>query len=256
MLSRRRIRKRFTAQSAQFKITITNEAIASLVGIVLPDDSEMVELKTRTRMRKLITEGVERRARYANYHQQLFRKVTVAGIFIILLATVAQAQNPGPFYRQFNFNPYLFNPAYVGINNQIEASVAYRQQWATFKDSPVTAGASFQLPQSDRVALGFNMMTDKQVLLQHSNVMATFGYVVPITHNQTIRFGLSGGVGPTTTSTEILVWYILMKACGSDLPSRISSSLMRSTRKPSINSRCRISEIDCFRPAIVSMLDD
>ena len=146
-------------------------------------------------MRKLITEGAEQRARYANYHQKLFRKATAVGMFIILLATVAQAQNPGPFYRQFNFNPYLFNPAYVGINNQIEASVAYRQQWATFKDSPITAGASLQLPESDRVAIGFNIMTDKQVLLQHSNVMATFGYVLPITHNQTIRFGLSGGVG-------------------------------------------------------------
>ncbi len=114
---------------------------------------------------------------------------------LVLLATVAQAQNPGPFYRQFNFNPYLFNPAYVGINNQIEASVAYRQQWTNFKDAPVTAGASLQLPESDRVALGFNIMTDKQVLLQHSNFMATFGYVLPIARNQSIRFGLSGGVG-------------------------------------------------------------
>lgn len=145
-------------------------------------------------MRKLSTEGVERRARYANYHQQISR-TTVLGIFIILLAAAAQAQNPGPFYRQFNFNPYLFNPAYVGISNQIEASVAYRQQWANFKDSPVTAGASIQLPESDRVAIGFNIMTDKQVLLQHSNFMATFGYVLPIARNQTIRFGLSGGVG-------------------------------------------------------------
>ncbi|HTF17144.1 MAG TPA: PorP/SprF family type IX secretion system membrane protein [Chryseolinea sp.] len=144
-------------------------------------------------MRKLITNGVERRARCATY--QMIRKATLMGLAFILLTTVAQAQNPGPFYRQFNFNPYLFNPAYVGINNQIEASVAYRQQWANFKDSPVTAGASLQLPESDRVALGFNIMTDKQVLLQHSNFMATFGYVLPIARNQTIRFGLSGGVG-------------------------------------------------------------
>lgn len=149
-------------------------------------------------MRKLITNGVERRARYATFltlGQRMITKVHVLGLALILLTTVAQAQNPGPFYRQFNFNPYLFNPAYVGINNQIEASVAYRQQWANFKDSPVTAGASLQLPESDRVALGFNIMTDKQVLLQHSNFMATFGYVLPIARNQTIRFGLSGGVG-------------------------------------------------------------
>jgi type IX secretion system PorP/SprF family membrane protein len=149
-------------------------------------------------MRKLITIEVERRARYANYpHPSLktLKKFVATAIMIIMLAVVAQAQNPGPFYRQFNFNPYLFNPAYVGINNQIEATVSYRQQFANFKDAPVTAGASLQLPESDRVALGFNIMTDKQVMLQHSNFMATFGYVLPIARNQSIRFGLSAGVG-------------------------------------------------------------
>jgi type IX secretion system PorP/SprF family membrane protein len=148
-------------------------------------------------MRKLIT-NVERRAKCAIFqtlNQKMIAKARIIGMAFVLLATVAQAQNPGPFYRQFNFNPYLFNPAYVGINNQIEANVSYRQQWANFKDAPVTAGASLQLPESDRVALGFNIMTDKQVLLQHSNFMATFGYVLPIARNQSIRFGLSGGVG-------------------------------------------------------------
>lgn len=145
-------------------------------------------------MRKLEMKRVEQRAGQTRSLKAI-RRTVVAGIFFILLSAVTQAQNPGPFYRQFNFNPYLFNPAYVGINKQIEASVAYRQQWANFKDAPVTAGASLQLPESDRVALGFNIMTDRQVLLQHSNFTATFGYVLPIARNQTIRFGLSGGVG-------------------------------------------------------------
>ena len=30
---------------------------------------------------------------------------------------------PGPFYRQFYFNPFLFNPAYVAINNELEANL-------------------------------------------------------------------------------------------------------------------------------------
>ncbi|MEO5979108.1 MAG: PorP/SprF family type IX secretion system membrane protein [Chryseolinea sp.] len=107
----------------------------------------------------------------------------------------ARAQAPGPFYRQFSFNPYLLNPAYVAINNNIEASMVYRKQLANFKDAPSTAGASLQLPMSDRVAIGFNVYTDKQVLLSNSNFKATFGYIIPIAKNQTLRFGLSGGVG-------------------------------------------------------------
>lgn len=73
--------------------------------------------------------------------------------------------------------------------------MVYRQQWTNFKDAPVTMGANLQFPASNRVAVGLNIFTDKQVLLRNSNFMATFGYVVPIAENQSLRFALSGGVG-------------------------------------------------------------
>ena len=98
-------------------------------------------------------------------------------------------------YRQFYFNPYVFNPAYVGINDALEVNLVHRQQWTNFKDAPVTTGASLQFPTSERVAIGLNIYSDKQVLLRNTNFMATFGYVVPIASNQSLRFGLSGGIG-------------------------------------------------------------
>jgi type IX secretion system PorP/SprF family membrane protein len=123
------------------------------------------------------------------------RIFTICLVALFLSINISKGQQPGPFYRQFYFNPYLFNPAYVAINNELEANLAYRQQWTNFKDAPVTAGVSLQFPTSDRVALGFNLYSDKQVLLRNTNFMATFGYVVPIAENQTLRFALSGGVG-------------------------------------------------------------
>jgi type IX secretion system PorP/SprF family membrane protein len=123
------------------------------------------------------------------------RIFTLCLVALFLSIGLSQAQVPGPFYRQFYFNPYLFNPAYVAINNELEAGISYRQQWTNFKDAPVTAGASIQFPTSDRVALGFNLFSDKQVLLRNSNFMATFGYIVPLAKNQSLRFALSGGVG-------------------------------------------------------------
>jgi type IX secretion system PorP/SprF family membrane protein len=123
------------------------------------------------------------------------RIFTLCLVALLLSIGLVMAQAPGPFYRQFYFNPYIFNPAFVGINNELEANISYRQQWTNFKDAPVTAGASIQFPTSERVALGFNLYSDKQVLLQNTNFMATFGYVVPISKNQSLRFALSGGVG-------------------------------------------------------------
>jgi type IX secretion system PorP/SprF family membrane protein len=122
--------------------------------------------------------------------------ITILSIFLSLsLALRTSGQTPGPFYRQFFYNPYLFNPAFVGINNELEANLVYRQQWANFKDAPSTAGVNVQFPANDRVALGFSVYSDKQVLLRNSNFMATFGYVVPLSANQSLRFGISGGVG-------------------------------------------------------------
>lgn len=123
------------------------------------------------------------------------KKNLLVFVLFALITTVSFGQTPGPFYRQFAFNSYLFNPAYVAINDQPELNVVYRKQWINFKDAPVTTGVSLQYPTMGRVSLGLNIMNDQQVLLTNNTFMGTFGYVVPITENETIRFGLSAGVG-------------------------------------------------------------
>jgi type IX secretion system PorP/SprF family membrane protein len=124
------------------------------------------------------------------------KKLITLAIVTLGLVNLLIAQTPGHRpYRQFLSNPYLFNPAFVGINNQTELNIAYRQQWVNFKDAPVITGLNLQIPTNKRVALGFNLSTDKQVLLRNSNFMATFGYIIPISENQTLRFGISGGAG-------------------------------------------------------------
>jgi type IX secretion system PorP/SprF family membrane protein len=122
------------------------------------------------------------------------KKILIFGFLLICLST-AHSQSPGPFFRQFLPNPYLFNPAYVAINDQAEADLFYRKQWVNFKDAPVTSGFSLQYPTNGRVILGMNFVSDKQVLLKNSTFMGTFGYVVPISQNESLRFGISGGIG-------------------------------------------------------------
>jgi type IX secretion system PorP/SprF family membrane protein len=124
------------------------------------------------------------------------KKLLTLAVATLGLVNILVAQTPGHRpYRQFSANPYLFNPAFVGINNQTELNLAYRQQWVNFKDAPVITGLNLQIPTNKRVALGFNVSTDKQVLLRNSSFMATFGYIIPISENQTLRFGISGGAG-------------------------------------------------------------
>ncbi|MBL7856263.1 MAG: PorP/SprF family type IX secretion system membrane protein [Cyclobacteriaceae bacterium] len=111
-----------------------------------------------------------------------------------LLSFWASGQSPLP-YRQFYFNPYLFNPAFNAVNGYSELSLMYRRQWLNINDAPTSGGFSFQYPTQRRVSLGFNFSTQEIVALRNSVAMATFAYAIPITSTQSLRFGLSAGLG-------------------------------------------------------------
>ncbi|MEP6737727.1 MAG: PorP/SprF family type IX secretion system membrane protein [Chryseolinea sp.] len=116
-------------------------------------------------------------------------------IIIFALSISAYSQQQNEFYKQFLFNPFLYNPAYVGINNSPEINIAYRQQWANFKDAPVSAAMTFQVPMSSRIAMGITLNSNRQVLLSNNSFKITFGYILPISKQQSLRFGISGGLG-------------------------------------------------------------
>jgi type IX secretion system PorP/SprF family membrane protein len=116
---------------------------------------------------------------------------------VILFISAAQwcdGQTPAPF-RQFYFNPYLFNPGYTGINGYTEVYLVYRKQWMNFKDAPSTMGVNFQYPTKKRVSLGASIVSDENVGVRNTSFTGTFAYAVPIASNQALRFGISGGVG-------------------------------------------------------------
>lgn len=113
--------------------------------------------------------------------------------FFLLVHLICSGQNSLDF-RQFYFNPYLFNPAYAGVSGYTEAAIAHRQQWIGFEDSPVVSGFSFQDPLKKRVFIGFNLSTQKSIALRNTSVLATVGYAIPITENHSLRFAFSGGM--------------------------------------------------------------
>jgi type IX secretion system PorP/SprF family membrane protein len=122
-------------------------------------------------------------------------------VLILLYASKSNGQNT-PAFRQFNFNPFLFNSAYAGSNGYTEVYLVHRQQWLNFNDAPVTSGFNLQYPTQKKVSLGFNFVTQEVVALRNSTAMGTFAYHVPITGNQSIRFGISAGIGINNLSLE------------------------------------------------------
>ena len=99
-----------------------------------------------------------------------------------------------PIYNQFYFNPYLYNPAFVGLNSQFEANLTYRKQWADISDAPQVSAFDFQYATEGRVALGLSFQSESSVALVTNTGYLTFGYQVPLGQDHFIQFGLSAGV--------------------------------------------------------------
>ncbi len=116
-------------------------------------------------------------------------------VFVILIQPILGIAQNTPAFRQFYFNPVTFNPAYAGASNQPELYVALRKQWLGFNDAPTYTGINFIYPTSGRVSFAFNAYEQEVVALRNSSAMATFAYRIPIAENQSLFFGLSGGVG-------------------------------------------------------------
>lgn len=122
------------------------------------------------------------------------KKILVLLGFLCIVA-FANAQTPLPHHRQFFYNPYLFNPAYVTQSKDVKLSLAYRTQWMGFKDAPSFATMTAIVPLKKQVSLGFYLHSNQQVLVDNTVIGTTFGYSILLSKKSSLNFGISGGFG-------------------------------------------------------------
>lgn len=112
--------------------------------------------------------------------------------WLALFHSSVQSQNQTQS-RLFNFNPQLFNVAYLGAENKTNVLLFYRQQWLNINDGPVNYGFNFQYPTKKNLSLGFYYNASETVLLRTDGLLASFAYKVSFSEEHTLRFGISGG---------------------------------------------------------------
>ncbi len=116
------------------------------------------------------------------------------GIFFLLTSHLSSAQQP-QVYNQFFMNPYVYNPAYAGVEGHTVLFLMYRQQWTNIQGAPQTTHASFHVPLDGGIALGASAFNISQGLLTTSAGKITGGYLLNIDRTHFLRFGLSIGGG-------------------------------------------------------------
>jgi type IX secretion system PorP/SprF family membrane protein len=115
-------------------------------------------------------------------------------LIVVLHCTSLISQNI-PIFTHYYANPYIYNPAYAGIEGQPTVSLTFRQQWLGIEDAPVTSNLTFHTPVFGGFNMGLNVTQDKYGIFKSSTALLTVGYNINLGFNQYLSFGISGGVG-------------------------------------------------------------
>ena len=115
-------------------------------------------------------------------------------IILVIIAVAARAQQT-PLHGLYFMDPYLFNPAAVGLNGYSQLDLNHRQQWRGIQGAPVTSTLLLHLPVTYKASLGMTFVNDNRGPLATNRGELTFSYLVPFGDDTGLRFGLSGGAG-------------------------------------------------------------
>lgn len=113
----------------------------------------------------------------------------------------AQAQEP-PVYSQFFINPYIYNPAYAGIDGHTVISAMYRQQWVGLDGAPTISHVTFHTPLKGGIGVGAFAFNENQSAITSSGVKGSVSYLANFDRKHWIRFGLSLGAGSNSLNLD------------------------------------------------------
>ncbi len=124
---------------------------------------------------------------------QSMRKLLLPAVFILFICCPGQAQ-VDPLYAQYLNNPMLINPAYAGLNNNLNAAVSYRKQWAGFEGSPTTFNVNGHTSLFDnRMGVGLMIVKDNVGINSNTEIHGTYAYRLDLDQKY-LSFGLQAGV--------------------------------------------------------------
>lgn len=98
-----------------------------------------------------------------------------------------------PLYAQYMSNPLVINPAYAGLNNNMNASISYRMQWVGYEGNPTTFNVSGHSSFADnKMGLGLLIVQDNIGNNKNTEVNAVYSYKIEM-GKTVLSLGLQGG---------------------------------------------------------------
>jgi type IX secretion system PorP/SprF family membrane protein len=119
----------------------------------------------------------------------------IAFLVVLLISSSAKAQQD-PQFTHYMYNMSVINPAYATDNEGvINIGGLYRTQWVGAVGAPKTVTAFVHSPIAKKIEMGLSIVSDEiGDVVKENNIYADFAYVIPVSENNKLSFGLKGGV--------------------------------------------------------------
>lgn len=139
-----------------------------------------------------------------NFRRKLIITATIIGLTTFLLHTVAAQQTP--LFSEYNYNPFIINPAYAGLTPNTEFSISNSGHFNAFEGSPKSfAFSGHGSTNRKKVGLGLGLISDQIGVSTSTSFFAAYSYKIffdfdsdrPYWQNYTpgvLSFGISGGL--------------------------------------------------------------
>lgn len=136
---------------------------------------------------------------------KIFRSFLVIVILLIGKGQTLKAQQT-PTFSEYNYNPFLINPAYAGMLSTSEASISNSGFFNQIDGSPKSISFSFNSPLNrGKVGLGAGLVHDQIGVTSSTQVFGAYSYKIffdsnnrqpywKINEPEVLSFGITAGV--------------------------------------------------------------
>lgn len=120
-------------------------------------------------------------------------------IIVIAFVSVLKAENLyaqlNPFASSYYQNRYVNNPAYAGLNETLDISGAYKQQFSSIPGAPQMQNVTIENGFDNKNGVGLKFYNDKAGVLRHTTFSLTYAFHLNLDNTEKrLSFGLSGGI--------------------------------------------------------------
>ncbi len=99
-----------------------------------------------------------------------------------------------PLYAQYMLNPLVINPAYAGLNNNLNLTASYRTQWTGLEGSPQTINVSGHTSLlKNKIGVGLVLLNDKIGNISNTEINASASYKIQF-KEAVFSFGMQAGI--------------------------------------------------------------